>query len=102
MIPHNVQRNRCHAARFGAEPGFRFFNFGQIVGQNINPPVHKNPLNDVCGVILGGIAAYEIGKQIAGKGAVSEVSEMQVSEKIHAIRYPDTASCCSQEVWALD
>ena len=35
---------------------------------------------------------------IAGQGAVSEVSEMQVSEKIHAFYLSGAASCCSKRV----
>ncbi|MEQ4974717.1 hypothetical protein ABN097_10480 [Enterobacter cloacae] len=46
--------------------------------------MHKNPVDNLSGPSLGGVAADEIGQQIAGKGAVSEVSEVQVSEKIHA------------------
>ncbi|GAB7453369.1 hypothetical protein OUHCRE13_29950 [Enterobacter roggenkampii] len=46
--------------------------------------MHKNPVDNLRGVRFRGVAAYEICQQIAGQGAVSEVSEMQVSEKIHA------------------
>jgi len=46
--------------------------------------VHKNPVDNLGGIIFRGVAAYEIGQLIAGEGAVREVSEMQVSEKIHA------------------
>lgn len=73
---------------FQAEPLFGLFYFGQIVGENIDPAVHKNALHDVGGIRLGRVAAHEVGQQIAGKGAVSEMGEVQVSEKIHAIRYP--------------
>ncbi|PRW21509.1 hypothetical protein CSC03_2060 [Enterobacter hormaechei] len=46
--------------------------------------MHKNPVDNLRGVRFRGVAAYKIGQQIAGEGAVREMSEMQVSEKIHA------------------
>ncbi|BDI77257.1 hypothetical protein FJMB80055_31880 [Enterobacter hormaechei] len=84
MIPHDVERDRRHASRFGAEPGFGFRHFRQVIGQHVDAAVHKNPVDNLGGIIFRGVAAYEIGQQIAGEGAVREVSEMQVSEKIHA------------------
>ncbi len=98
VIPHDIERNRGDPAGFRAEPLFGFFYFRQVVGHDVDPAVHKNAFHYVSGVILGGIATHKIGQQIAGKRAVSEMGEVQVSEKIHAIRYPVSASCCSKEV----
>ncbi|GAB7468858.1 hypothetical protein TUM16653_41150 [Enterobacter cloacae] len=84
MIPHDVERDRRHASGFGAEPGFGFRHFRQVIGQHVDAAVHKNPVDNLRGVRFRGVAAYKIGQQIAGEGAVREMSEMQMSEKIHA------------------
>ncbi|BDS19722.1 hypothetical protein KAM546c_09830 [Enterobacter roggenkampii] len=84
MVPHHIKRDRCDASRFRPKPRFGFRHFRQLIRQHVDAAVHKNPVDNLRGVRFRGVAAYEIGQQIAGQGAVSEVSEMQVSEKIHA------------------
>ena len=84
VVPHHIERDRRNAARFRAKPRFRFRHLGQIISDDINAAVHKNPVDNLGRIRFSGVAAHEIGQQIAGKGAVSEVCEMQVSEKIHA------------------
>ena len=84
MVPHYIERDWRDAPRFRAEPRFGFLDFRQVIGQHVDTAMHKNPVDNLCGVRVGGITAHEIGQQIAGKRAVSEMSKMQVSEKIHA------------------
>lgn len=84
MVPHHIQRDRRNAARLRAEPRFGFRDLGQVIGDDINAAVHKDAVDNLRGIVFCRVTAHEIGQQIAGKGAVSEVSEMQVSEKIHA------------------
>jgi hypothetical protein len=98
MVPHHIERDRRNAARFRAKPRFGFRHFRQLIRQHVDAAVHKNPVDNLRGIVFCGVAAYEIGQQIAGKGAVSEVSEMQVSEKIHAFYLSGAASCCSKRV----
>ena len=73
-------------------------DFRQVIGQHIDPAVHKDALHDVSRPLISGVAANEIGQQIAGKGAIGEMSKMQVREKIHINFILQTASLLAVEL----
>jgi hypothetical protein len=73
VIPHHIQRNGRHAAGLRAKPVARCFDFRQIIGHDIDAPVHKNTVDNVGRVVRLGIAANEICQKIAGQGTVGEM-----------------------------
>ena len=60
-------RGGSDAARFRPKPRFGFRHFRQLIRQHVDAAVHKNPVDNLRGVRFRGVAAYEIGQQIAGK-----------------------------------
>jgi hypothetical protein len=55
MVPHHIQRDRRNAARFGAKPRFGFRHFRQIIRQHVDAAVHKNPVDNLRGIVLAGL-----------------------------------------------
>lgn len=66
-----------------AEPLSRLTNFRQVVGHDVNTPMHINTLYHVRRIMRCRVTADKIGQKITGKRAVGKVRQMQVSKKIH-------------------
>ena len=102
MIPHHIQRNRSYPPRLGTEPLAGLFDLRQIVGHDVDAPVHMNAVNHRRWIILLGITADKIRQQIPRQGAVSQVSKMQMSETIHCLLFIQRGKGCRDDAPALD
>ena len=80
---HVVEGDGGDAAGLRAKPLPRLFDFRQVVSHHVNPPMHKDAVDDLRRIVALRVAAHEVGHQVAGQRTVGEMGQVQVGEKIH-------------------